>query len=91
MSDIVIFESGDHQVQVRLEGGSVWLSLGQLAELFERDKSDISRHLKNIFETKELDRRSVVAKNATTDNARDGPHRSSCPAGYGVSDRVTWV
>jgi len=70
MSDIVIFESGDHQVQVRLEGDSVWLSLGQLAELFERDKSVISRHLKNIFETKELDRRSVVAKNATT--AADG-------------------
>jgi prophage maintenance system killer protein len=70
MSDIVIFESGDHQVQVRLEGDSVWLSLGQLAELFERDKSVISRHLKNIFETKELDRRAVVAKNATT--AADG-------------------
>ena len=70
MSDIVIFESGDHQVQVRLEGDSVWLSLSQLAELFERDKSVISRHLKNIFETNELDRASVVARNATT--AADG-------------------
>lgn len=70
MSDIVIFESGDHQVQVRLEGDSVWLSLAQLVELFERDKSVISRHLKNIFETNELDRASVVARNATT--AADG-------------------
>lgn len=69
-SDIVIFETGDQPVQVRLEGETVWLSLQQLAELFGRDKSSISRHLKNIFENKELDRASVVAKNATT--AADG-------------------
>tara|TARA_R110000823_G_scaffold291009_3_gene409316 strand:+ start:2409 stop:3392 length:984 start_codon:yes stop_codon:yes gene_type:complete len=70
MSNIVIFEAKNQPVQVRLEGESVWLSLQQLAELFERDKSAISRHLKNIFETKELERESVVAKNATT--AADG-------------------
>ena len=34
MSDIVIFESGDHQVQVRLEGDTVWLHNGQIAEAF---------------------------------------------------------
>lgn len=70
MSNIVIFESGDQPVQVRLEGETVWLSLQQLAELFGRDKSVISRHLKNIFGTNELERESVVAKNATT--AADG-------------------
>lgn len=70
MNNIVIFESGDQPVQVRLEGETVWLSLQQLAELFERDKSAISRHLKNIFDTNELERNSVVAKNATT--AADG-------------------
>ncbi|PKM06962.1 MAG: hypothetical protein CVV14_10470 [Gammaproteobacteria bacterium HGW-Gammaproteobacteria-4] len=70
MNNIVIFESGDQPVQVRLEGETVWLSLQQLAELFERDKSVISRHLKNIFDTRELERSAVVAKNATT--AADG-------------------
>lgn len=70
MSNLVIFESGDQPVQVRLEGETVWLSLQQLADLFERDKSVISRHLKNIFDTNELERVSVVARNATT--AADG-------------------
>ncbi len=70
MSNIVIFEAGDQPVQVRLEGDTVWLSLQQLAELFDRDKSVISRHLKNIFDTNELERIAVVAKNATT--AADG-------------------
>ena len=65
MNNIVIFESGDRAVQVRIEGDTVWLSLQQLSELFERDKSVISRHLKNIFYTNELERVSVVAKNAT--------------------------
>lgn len=70
MSNVLIFESGDQPVQVRLEGETVWLSLQQLAELFERDKSVVSRHLKNIFDTKELERAAVVAENATT--AADG-------------------
>lgn len=70
MNNIVIFESGERSVEVRLEGETVWLSLQQLAELFGRDKSVISRHLKNIFDTNELERESVVAKNATT--AADG-------------------
>ncbi|QKT03529.1 virulence protein RhuM/Fic/DOC family protein [Ectothiorhodospiraceae bacterium 2226] len=65
MSDIVIFETGDRQVEVRLEGETVWLSLQQLTEVFGRDKSVISRHLKNIFETGELERSRTVAKNAT--------------------------
>src|SRR5699024_4257881 len=58
------------QIKVRFEKETVWLSLNQMAELFGRDKSVISRHLKNIFSTDELNRDSVVAKNATT--ASDG-------------------
>lgn len=54
------------QIEVRLEDETVWLSLNQIAELFDRDKSVISRHIKNIFDEKELDKESVVAKNATT-------------------------
>ena len=65
MSNIVIFETGDQPVQVRLEGETVWLSLQQLAELFQRDKSVISRHLRNIYATQELNRDATVAKNAT--------------------------
>jgi len=70
VSEIVIFEEDTQQVEVRLEGESLWLSLQQLADLFERDKSVISRHMRNIFKSGELDRNSVVAKNATT--AADG-------------------
>lgn len=70
MNDIVIFEAYSQQVEVRLEGETLWLSLQQLAGLFGRDKSVVSRHLKNIFDAKELQREAVVAKNATT--AADG-------------------
>lgn len=70
MSDLIIFESDTRPVEVRLEGETLWLSLQQLAELFDRDKSVISRHLRNIFATGELERAAVVAKNATT--AADG-------------------
>ena len=70
MSNIIIFESDNQPVEVRLESESVWLSLQQLADLFGRDKSVVSRHLKNIFEANELERDAVVAKNATT--AADG-------------------
>ncbi|MDR9424345.1 MAG: virulence protein RhuM/Fic/DOC family protein [Marinobacter sp.] len=69
---IVIYENADQAVEVRLDADqeTVWLSLQQLADVFGRDKSVISRHLKNIFRDSELDREAVVAKNATT--ASDG-------------------
>jgi len=71
-SDIKIYQVGDGKVKisVRLDNETVWLSLGQITELFERDKSVISRHINNIFKEGELKRSSVVAKNATT--AADG-------------------
>ena len=68
--EIYQIENGSTEIQVKLENETVWLSLNQITELFERDKSVISRHIKNIFKEKELDRNSVVAKNATT--AADG-------------------
>ena len=49
-----------------LEGETVWFNLEQMAELFQRNKSTISRHIKNVFEDGELDREVVVAKFATT-------------------------
>ncbi|MEN9283147.1 MAG: hypothetical protein RLZZ179_640 [Verrucomicrobiota bacterium] len=71
-SDLILYltEDGRTRLQVRLEGETVWLSLNQMVELFQRDKSVISRHIKNVFEEGELVRDSVVAEFATT--AADG-------------------
>jgi hypothetical protein len=63
-------EDGAARVEVRVQGETVWLSLNQMAALFDRDKSVISRHIANIFEEGELKRGSVVADFATT--AADG-------------------
>lgn len=63
-------EDGLTKIEVTIENDTVWLNQLQMAELFQRDKSTISRHIKNIFEEKELDKDSVVAKIATT--ASDG-------------------
>lgn len=67
-SDIVIYqtEDGVTQVNVMFSEETVWLSLDQMADLFQRSKSTISRHLKNIFTEGELSRESVVANFATT-------------------------
>jgi hypothetical protein len=68
--EIYQIDSGKTEISVRLDKESVWLNLNQLTELFQKDKSVVSRHIANIFSEKELDRNSVVAKNATT--ASDG-------------------
>ena len=57
---------GESRIEVRLQGETVWLSLDQMAELFQRNKSTISRHIKNVFEEGELNSDVVVAKYATT-------------------------
>lgn len=69
---MIIFRSDDGAVtiDVRMQDETVWLSLEQMAELFGRDKSTISRHIRNVFAEGELDRDSVVANYATT--AADG-------------------
>ena len=59
-------EDGLTKIEVTLENETVWLSQMQMAELFQRDKSTISRHIKIIFEERELDKNSVVAKIAIT-------------------------
>ena len=72
MSVITIYQSDDEQTQleVQLDQETVWLNLNQMADLFGRDKSVVSRHLNNIFREGELERKAVVAKFATT--AADG-------------------
>jgi hypothetical protein len=66
--EIVIYQPGEGvgRLEVRLEKESLWLNLNQIAAVFERDKSVISRHLSNVFREGELDRESVVAFFATT-------------------------
>jgi hypothetical protein len=58
-------EDGKLKIDVRVQCETVWLSLNQLAELFLRDKSVISRHIKNVFEEGELSPEGTVAKSAT--------------------------
>lgn len=67
-SKILIYqtEDGITKIDVKLEGDNIWLSIDQMATLFGRGKSTISRHIKNIFEERELQQDSVVAKFATT-------------------------
>ena len=71
-SEMMIYrtEDGLTKIETTFDGDTVWLSADQMAELFQRDKSTISRHIKNIFSEGELVRDSVVAKFATT--AADG-------------------
>lgn len=54
MSNIIIFDSGDQPVQVRLEGETVWLTQAQMAELLDTSTDNVSLHLKNIYADKEL-------------------------------------
>ena len=65
---IVVYNSNDGvvQLEVQVANETVWLTLDQMSELFQRNKSTISRHIKNIFECGELQEQLVVAKNATT-------------------------
>ncbi len=71
-TELVIFKAQDGNIKldVNIDKDTVWLSLDQMSELFERDKSTISRHIKNIFKDGELSQDSVVANFATT--ASDG-------------------
>jgi len=64
-TDIAIYQAENGAVEVRLEGETVWLNLQQIANLFERNKSVISRHLHNIYRDGELSESTTVAKNAT--------------------------
>ncbi|MEO1418508.1 MAG: virulence RhuM family protein [Bacteroidota bacterium] len=70
--EVIIYKSEDGlaELSVQLKGETVWLTIDQMAELFDRNKSTISRHIKNVFEEGELQRDSVVANFATT--AADG-------------------
>lgn len=68
MDNIIIYNTDDGQANVKLyaNDGTVWMPLDQIAELFDRNKSTISRHIKAILIDGELDENAVVAKYTTT-------------------------
>ena len=68
--EILLYQTADgvSKIEVTLVNETVWLTLDQMAELFQRNKSTISRHVKNIFECGELDESSTVAFFATVQN-----------------------
>lgn len=64
--EIVLYQQDETiQLEVHLQDETVWLSLNQMAQLFDRDKSVISRHIRDIYKENELQREATVAKNAT--------------------------
>jgi hypothetical protein len=63
--EIYQIENGKTEISVRLENDTVWLSLNQLSDLFQRDKSVISRHIRNIYKERELGQEGTVANFAT--------------------------
>ena len=65
---IILYQTqdGESKIEVTLANETVWLTADQMAELFQRNKSTISRHIKNVFESGELRQDSVVAFFATT-------------------------
>ena len=63
-TDLIMYqtEDGVTRIEVRLENETVWLTQAQLAELFQRDRSVITKHIRNIFSEGELDEKSNVQK-----------------------------
>ena len=87
-AEIILYQSQGANVPVRVSymNETFWMPQKEIAELFGKDKSTISRHLKNIFESGELDENSVVAEIATT--AADGKNYrvlSTYPVMFGIA------
>ena len=72
-NEIILYRPNEiaEHIEVKFDEETVWLTLDQIAELFQRDKSTVSRHIKNVFSEGELDRRATVAKFATVQNEGD--------------------
>ena len=66
-NEIILYQTGElaEHIEVRLDEDTVWLTLNQIAQLFNRDKSVISRHLSNIYKEGELSQETTVAFFAT--------------------------
>ena len=65
-NEIILFENQDVKLEVNMKDETVWLSLDQMAKLFGRDRTVITRHINNVFKDNELDKHEVCAKFAHT-------------------------
>ena len=64
-------EAGDNGIEVRVQDGTVWLNQAGIAELYQTDRSVITKHIRNIYQTKEQDQDSTCAKYAqVADNGK---------------------
>ena len=82
-------EDGLTKIETTFNEDTVWLSLDQMAELFQRDKSTISRHIKNIFEEGELSQVATVAQYATvqTEGSRTVERNIDCYSSGHISHK----
>ena len=60
--EIIIYQTEDARIDVRLENENIWLTQAQMAELFQTDRTSIVRHINNIYKTDELTREATCAK-----------------------------
>ncbi len=69
-NQIVVYQTADNQTQINvtLENETVWLTQAQMAELFQKDRTVISRHIRNVFNERELDEQSTYTKCAHIGN-----------------------
>ncbi len=65
-NEIILFENQKVKLEVNMQDETVWLNTEQMAMLFDRDRTVITRHINNIFKEKELDKNEVCAKFAHT-------------------------
>lgn len=65
-NEIILFENQNVKLEVNMKDETVWLSLEQMAKLFDRDRTVIKRHINNVFKEKELNEKEVCAKFAHT-------------------------
>ena len=65
-NEIILFENQSVKLEVNMKDETVWLSLEQMARLFDRDRTVIARHINNVFKDNELDKNEVCAKFAHT-------------------------
>ena len=87
-SELILYQTEDNRtrIEVRLENETVWLTQAQLAELFQRERSVITKHIRNIFEEGELVEEAVCANYAQT--AADGRERTIARFSYpGIPDK----
>ena len=77
---IIIYktEDGQTKIDVRMSGDTVWLTRAQMAELFQRDRTVISRHIRNIFAEGELDEKSNVQFLHIANSDKETPHEKTC-------------